>query len=376
MKYSIHRSGQNIAEHDLNGIIAAYARDEIQPTDIARSSDGTEVLQIAELFRKYKIAPPARVAATADASHQTTPVPEKPKSPPSTGMSSRTIGSLVAGLLCCAPIGLLFIWTDTDTGPNQKRNYSLLASAPTVLFLAFLVIIRLLQDPFTDGQRSYAKKDYVAAAKELRSVKADSEKHAAAQDLLKKVEAEAAPHYARAYKEAIKGSDAASYKKAVSAAEALISIYGEKEEYKRWKSFASTRLQQMEARKQRESEGASERRNATEAAEDAKKRLRETCTDSPAKALELSNHSWSKNEYISSLVTHSVLVRNPCPLGIRDVQFHVTFVAPSGTVIDTVTKTVYQIVPANGSRWMKFDGIAHEQATSARIEVTAAQGVE
>ena len=95
--------------------------------------------------------------------------------------------------------------------------------------------------------------------------------------------------------------------------------------------------------------------------------------DDPELALELVNFTWQKGGFDNvQLVRFSV--RNKAPFPIKDFELTCVHQGPSGTDMDRNVRTVYELVPANGSKYVREVnmGFIAAQATSSRCDITDA----
>jgi len=95
------------------------------------------------------------------------------------------------------------------------------------------------------------------------------------------------------------------------------------------------------------------------------------CSSSPEKYVVIVRQNWSRGGF-GAVAEHTVLVRNDCPIPLKDIEFTATYYAPSGSRIDSTTRKVYQRMAPKSSQWMKFSGFVHEQANKASVEVSDA----
>lgn len=91
--------------------------------------------------------------------------------------------------------------------------------------------------------------------------------------------------------------------------------------------------------------------------------------DSPLAHVSLRDIRWTKDYSIMTLATTIV---NDNAFAVRDVEITCKHSAPSGTQIDSNTRTVYEIVPAKGTnRISEFNmGFINHQAVSTACSVT------
>ena len=83
------------------------------------------------------------------------------------------------------------------------------------------------------------------------------------------------------------------------------------------------------------------------------------------------DYTWQKSGFGSVMVA-DFTVTNPTTYGFKDVAIKYTHAAPSGTVIDSNTRTVYEIVPPKGKKRFRDVniGFIHSQATRSGCEIT------
>ncbi|GIX42450.1 MAG: hypothetical protein KatS3mg129_2183 [Leptospiraceae bacterium] len=97
------------------------------------------------------------------------------------------------------------------------------------------------------------------------------------------------------------------------------------------------------------------------------------CREDPKKFVEIQKFNWVVDAYM--WIHYRILVKNNCPIPIKDLQFEVSYYAASGTEIDSnVTKTAYIKIPPKQSRWINFNRadtyiLGTDEARSARIKV-------
>lgn len=103
------------------------------------------------------------------------------------------------------------------------------------------------------------------------------------------------------------------------------------------------------------------------------KALAATYEENPERALEITKFSWEKGGFGSVQLVHFT-VKNNAPFPIRDFELTCTHQGPSGTDMDKNVRTVYELVPANGSKRVGEVnmGLIHSQAASSRCEITDA----
>jgi hypothetical protein len=109
------------------------------------------------------------------------------------------------------------------------------------------------------------------------------------------------------------------------------------------------------------------------AAEALKKKVaeelrREEAVDTVA----ITDFHWTRSDF--GLVMIDLTIRNPSDVVLKDIVIGCIFRAPSGTVVDQRTTTIYEIVRARGAKSIKnFQiGIVHSQASKADRRVRGA----
>ena len=87
-------------------------------------------------------------------------------------------------------------------------------------------------------------------------------------------------------------------------------------------------------------------------------------------ATSLTDFSWSKSAG-GSLMKADFTIRNAGTVDIKDIEIVCEHQGPSGTKIDSNTRTIYEIVPAGKTRTFKsFDmGFIHSQAVSSSCRI-------
>lgn len=82
------------------------------------------------------------------------------------------------------------------------------------------------------------------------------------------------------------------------------------------------------------------------------------------------DYKWKKDQF-GVLMVADFTFHNDSARPIKDITITCTHSAPSGTEIDSNTRTIYEIVPARSSRVIKdFDmGFIHSQATSTTCKI-------
>ena len=82
------------------------------------------------------------------------------------------------------------------------------------------------------------------------------------------------------------------------------------------------------------------------------------------------DYNGHKGGFNSVLIVDFVF-KNPTPRPARDITVTCTHYAPSGTEIDSNTRTIYETIPAKGKKTVKnFNmGFIHSQATSTNCRI-------
>lgn len=82
------------------------------------------------------------------------------------------------------------------------------------------------------------------------------------------------------------------------------------------------------------------------------------------------DYKWHKGGFDSVMIVDFVFT-NPTPRPARDITVTCTHYAPSGTQIDSNTRTIYEAVPAKGKKTVKnFSmGFINSQATSTICKI-------
>jgi hypothetical protein len=81
--------------------------------------------------------------------------------------------------------------------------------------------------------------------------------------------------------------------------------------------------------------------------------------------------NWSKSGFGSVMVADFV-IRNPTQYRFKDFEIKCTHLAPSGTVIDSNTRTIYEIVQPKSTKVIKGMnmGLIHSQVASSGCGIT------
>ena len=93
----------------------------------------------------------------------------------------------------------------------------------------------------------------------------------------------------------------------------------------------------------------------------------------PEQALSIKNFRWTK-EGFGSVMSVSFTVKNAASFAIKDFDVKCVHSAPSGTQIDENERTIYEVVPANGSKAVRdFSmGFIASQAARSYCTITGA----
>lgn len=96
--------------------------------------------------------------------------------------------------------------------------------------------------------------------------------------------------------------------------------------------------------------------------------------DHPEEALEITNFNWEKGGFDSVQLVRFT-VKNSAPFAIKDFTLECNHQGPSGTDMDSNTRVVYELVPANGTRRVKEVnmGFINSQVTTSRCSITDAK---
>lgn len=94
----------------------------------------------------------------------------------------------------------------------------------------------------------------------------------------------------------------------------------------------------------------------------------------PIDNVSLRQYGWDKVAYGSIMEVNFEIV-NFNPYAVKDIEIKCTHYAPSGTEIDSNTRTIYDIIPADGSK--KFNnfnmGFIHDQAATTSCEIISVE---
>ena len=107
---------------------------------------------------------------------------------------------------------------------------------------------------------------------------------------------------------------------------------------------------------------------------DAKALKRERWAEEPEEALEIADWHWSSGGFGSIMIIDRMKITNAAPFAIKDFVVKCTHQGPSGTDMDSNSRRVYDVVPANGSKTVREVnmGFINSQATTSRCEITDA----
>ncbi|MCW2392268.1 zinc ribbon domain-containing protein [Sphingobium sp. B11D3A] len=96
----------------------------------------------------------------------------------------------------------------------------------------------------------------------------------------------------------------------------------------------------------------------------------------PEEALELTKISWEKGGF-GNIQLLRFTVKNSAPFAIKDFTLECIHQGPSGTDMDSNTRVVYDMVPANGSKRIREVnmGFINSQVTTSRCSITNAKKV-
>lgn len=116
-----------------------------------------------------------------------------------------------------------------------------------------------------------------------------------------------------------------------------------------------------------------EKRAAAERAEKARIEALERARRRPELQMELSGLSWGKDGF-GTVMTLSFTVSNKNAFDVKDFTIKCTHTGPSGTVIDSNTRTLFEVVKAGSRRsFRNFNmGFIHSQSARTSCEVTGA----
>lgn len=122
----------------------------------------------------------------------------------------------------------------------------------------------------------------------------------------------------------------------------------------------------------REVELAAERLKKA-AQERAQKEAFEEAQRRPERLIQIAKFSWSRGGF-GTIMNASFVISNKNSFPVKDLRVKCTLSAPSGTIIDSNTRTIYQSIRANGQITLRdFNmGFVHSQSASASCDVTSA----
>jgi hypothetical protein len=91
---------------------------------------------------------------------------------------------------------------------------------------------------------------------------------------------------------------------------------------------------------------------------------------SPELYVKIVDFSWTK-EAFGIIMEATFTIKNELPVEVKDIKVKCTHSAPSGTVVDTNRRTIYEVIGARKTRtFHKFDmGFIHSQANSSSCRV-------
>jgi hypothetical protein len=94
----------------------------------------------------------------------------------------------------------------------------------------------------------------------------------------------------------------------------------------------------------------------------------------PEKHVQIKDYNWYKVGF-NNIMEADFIINNSNPYPIKDIEIKCTHFSPSGTAIDSNTRTIYEIIPANKSK--KFKGFSmgfiHSQAVSTNCTIESVQ---
>lgn len=128
-----------------------------------------------------------------------------------------------------------------------------------------------------------------------------------------------------------------------------------------------TKKRKAEDEKER-AEYSANQENKTKAMDE----LVRNCELYPGKILKIIKWNFIKDDLYQTAF-FNVLVENPCPFAMKDFKFHVTYAAPSGTVMEGGWETVYEKLDSGQKKWMRFSNkIWRDQSQRASLEIYSA----
>lgn len=91
----------------------------------------------------------------------------------------------------------------------------------------------------------------------------------------------------------------------------------------------------------------------------------------PERFVKISNFSWSKSAY-GSVMEATFTIKNTLPFAVKDIRVKCSHSAPSGTVIDSNERVIYEVIKAKKARtFREFNmGFIHSQATRSGCRIT------
>ena len=94
----------------------------------------------------------------------------------------------------------------------------------------------------------------------------------------------------------------------------------------------------------------------------------------PIDNVSLRHYEWGKVAY-GSIMKVNFEIANFNPYAVKDIEIKCTHYGPSGTEIDSNTRTIYDVIPADGSKKFKnFSmGFIHEQAATTSCEIISVE---
>jgi hypothetical protein len=96
----------------------------------------------------------------------------------------------------------------------------------------------------------------------------------------------------------------------------------------------------------------------------------------PEKVLEIVNFSWSKKGF-GNVMEATFTIKNKASINIKDFKIRCEHSAASGSVIDSNTQTIYDIVQANSTRTFRNVnmGFIHTQAVRSSCSIVSAKSM-
>jgi hypothetical protein len=101
-----------------------------------------------------------------------------------------------------------------------------------------------------------------------------------------------------------------------------------------------------------------------------KQSLEQSQTKTPEKHVTIENFSWSKGGFDTVMIANFT-IKNALPWTVKDVEIRCRHSAPSGTIIDQNTRTIFDKFPANQTKRLTniSMGYIHSQASRSNCEV-------